>query len=370
MRGIEVFSSSKVWHIRARKFMISVHVLILHFYLILFSNFGGGIFLSSRDDFQVEVNLPVRSLNDENRVQDAAKEGLQLFGDLISTSVSEGIRAMRNQNIMDNVAIFVDYDNVYHTLVNNYQHHPDHEDMEKNLFIQLWSKYGRDNIRSFRAYADFEQIRSDLTSLQKKRVQIRHVYANGKAEQGRKNASDIELCIDAVETTYNNPDISCFVFVTADSDMIPVMSRLMYKGKHVELFYATLAAPKHTDIRNYAHESYDLLTFLNVDTKPVDVQMKIDDAICAIYRWHQRFGSSSRTLGVRFLQTTLMKDLAVPASSAMELIDAMRTDDLIEEATKMVANRPYPNYVLVETNDRVQQVLQRLERQAPPIFED
>lgn len=162
---------------------------------------------------------------------------LNFFSEMMSLSTEKAFSNLNKKNKLDNVAIFVDYDNVYWTLMNNYSHDPNHDDPSKNLFHKLWSRYGQDKVRTFRAYADFEKIKTQLTSLQKKRIQIRHVYSNGKEGDKRKNSSDIELCIDAIEHTYKDPNVSCYVFVTADSDMIPIISRMTYKSKQVELFF-------------------------------------------------------------------------------------------------------------------------------------
>lgn len=61
--------------------------------------------------------------------------------------------------------------------------------------------------------------------------------------------------------------VSVYVFVTADSDMIPILSRMIFKGKQVHLYYLSEAAPKHVDITEYAHYSEDLVEFINVEQK-------------------------------------------------------------------------------------------------------
>jgi len=291
------------------------------------------------------------------------------FTQMLSNSMEMAIQSVKQQDKMDNVAIFVDYDNVYWTLYNNYRHHPDHEDDDKNLFVKLWDFYGRDNVRIFKAYADFEQIKSDLTRLQKRRVQIRHVYANGKTEQGRKNASDIELSIDAIELTHTDPEITCYVIVTADSDMIPLMSRLMYKGKRVELFYIESALAKHTDLRNYAHISRDLITFLNVDTTPIDIRDKIAEAIVHIHNWHERYKESDITLGNKFLKNLFCDKMGLPSEAASRLIDLLKHEDIIREDTKVVSGAPRQTWVLNKMNSTVQDVLAQTQMYVAPTSE-
>ncbi|WP_144521541.1 NYN domain-containing protein [Bacillus pumilus] len=252
--------------------------------------------------------------------------------------LNESNREMIFEKVLENVAIFIDYDNVYWSLMNNYNHNPDHELPEKNLFHKLWEEYGQDYVRTFRVYADFEKIKSNLTRLQHKRVQIRHVYSNGKDGDSRKNASDIELCIDAIENTYKDPSISCYVFVTADSDMIPIMSRLMYKGKRVELFSLGKSAPKYIKMNQYAHKTKDLVQFLNIEEREHDRFEISSKILMAISDWHGRFGKTDRYLGTSWLKTDLVDKLGVPAHLISALLEELKQEGFIEEEIKLIKN--------------------------------
>lgn len=252
----------------------------------------------------------------------------------------KGIRQFNRTSMYDNVAIFVDYDNIYWTLSKGYMHDPDCDDRSKNLFEKLTDTYNRDNIRVFKAYADYEQIKSNLTSLQKKRIQIRHVYANGKKEQGRKNSSDIELCLDAIELCNENPNISCFVFVTADSDMIPIMSRLMYKGKRVELYSISSATSKQFDMNRYAHQHVDLLDFLGIEAKEYDLDTLIEPALKAIKGWNDKFETdNSKFLGDPALKDLFQKELGIPQDTGSQLIERLEVEKLIEKQPKEYYHR-------------------------------
>ncbi|WP_042229165.1 NYN domain-containing protein [Paenibacillus popilliae] len=263
---------------------------------------------------------------------------INLLGDLIGKSTVNTFKAMHSKSKMDNVAIFVDYDNVYWSLTQNHSHHPNHLEPEKNLFDQLWNRYGKDKVRTFRAYADFEKIKTDLTSLQKKRVQLRHVYSNGKDVDQRKNSSDIELCIDAIEHTYKDPNTTCYVIVTADSDMIPVISRLVYKGIRVELYYTSDSAPKHVDITTYPHYSEDLLKLLNVDVKTYEVEGLIDKALLIINSWHAQFKETELYLGSKYLKKQFTMSFGLPTKQASELLERLEIQNLITTGTKYLSN--------------------------------
>ncbi|WP_253725741.1 NYN domain-containing protein [Brevibacillus borstelensis] len=281
------------------------------------------------------------------------REFLRFMAEAFSESSERAVKALNAKSKFDNVAIFVDYDNIYWTLT-NYQHHPDHEDPQKNLFFRLWELYGRDNIRVFKAYADYEQVKNDLTRLQHKRIQVRHVYANGKTENKRKNSSDIELCIDAIETTYKDPNITCFVFVTADSDMIPIMSRLMYKGKRVELFYIDSSAPKHTDITNFCHKAYNLMDFLNVEIKSISYEKYIGPGILAVQRWHEKHVNRPDVfLGKLFMKNSFISDLQLTPQHASRLVDLFIGEKLVIERHR----NDKSEYVLNVEDPRVQAAL-------------
>jgi len=280
---------------------------------------------------EVTEALDESTVEEEELMPEPVKEVFKFIGDLFSASTERTVKALNAKSKLDNVAIFVDYDNIYWTLT-NYQHHPDHEVPEKNLFLKLWDLYGRDNIRVFKAYADYEQVKNDLTRLQHKRIQVRHVYANGKTENKRKNSSDIELCIDAIETTYKDPNITCFVFVTADSDMIPIMSRLMYKGKRVELFYIDSSAPKHTDITNFCHKAYNLMEFLSVEVKTIQYEEYIGPGILAVKKWHEKHAGSHVFLGKLFMRNCFVSDLQLTPQQASRLVDLFIGEKIVIES--------------------------------------
>jgi uncharacterized LabA/DUF88 family protein len=276
------------------------------------------------------------------------EESIGLFFDIIGKSTEETVRALNHVDLLDNVAIFVDYDNVYWTLKKIFNHDPDHEDLEKNLFHQLWKRYGQDHVRTFRVYADFQKIRTSLTNLQKNRVQIRHVYSNGKEGENRKNSSDIELCIDAIENTYKDPGITCYVFVTADSDMIPIMSRMMYKGKRVELFYLSDAAPKYVEMSNYVHHSEDLSDFLNIERKIYNVNDYIIPGLQIIVDWESKYEAEGiKFLGAPYLKGQFSKLLEIPELTASDLIELLQIQNYIEDSNKKLKNGQVKNSIKV-----------------------
>lgn len=261
------------------------------------------------------------------------------------------------------VAVFVDYENVYWTLINRHNYNPDVSDVEKNLFDRIWAFYERKNIRQFKAYADFDKVDTALSSLQNKRIQIRNVYSNSKEdERHRKNSADIELSLDAIETTYQNPNIDHFVIVTADRDMIPLISRLMYKGKTVDLFYLEDALEdEEKNITVYATRCFNLYDFLNIEVKEYNPQDYIDKTIQWIHKWHQEARNVDFALGYKIFKQNLEREFQIPLETIDDIRTILEDDGMIKNEKKITSRGEYHGTVLNYDNERVKGLIQELE---------
>lgn len=147
-------------------------------------------------------------------------------------------------------AVFWDLDNTYWTVQGFYGNAD--ENTVKTV-EKVWELYKDDTIRVFRAYADYDKIRNVQTTIQKKRVTPKHVFSSN-SEENRKNAGDIELSLDALETVFKCPDIELYVIISADKDMIPLMNRLKYFGKQVNLIYLEASIAEDKLILDFADE--------------------------------------------------------------------------------------------------------------------
>ena len=111
------------------------------------------------------------------------------------------------------VAVLIDFENVG---LNSVQW----------LFDQI-SDVGRIIVK--RAYADWSastKSREQLLELGIEAIHLFHAGGSGK------NSSDIRLVIDAVDLLHSSPE-DTFVIVSADSDFVPLVSRLRSAGKTV-----------------------------------------------------------------------------------------------------------------------------------------
>ncbi|MBN1447951.1 MAG: NYN domain-containing protein [Bacteroidetes bacterium] len=130
-------------------------------------------------------------------------------------------------------AIFVDFENVFYYLRNAYADLPDLTEytleLLRNLRNYLEQELHLQPIVRF-AYADFERLASaPLGSLYLMGIEIRNVLG-----AQHKNAADMRLCIDAMQTLYTRPDIRTFVFVAGDRDYIPVIQHIQTQARTVK----------------------------------------------------------------------------------------------------------------------------------------
>lgn len=249
-------------------------------------------------------------------------------------------------NCGNNVVILIDLDNVYYTFRN---YGIDIIGCENNLIDKLYELYQKDPIRCIRAYADFQQIEINLNTLQQKRVEIKHVFGNGKGESHRKNASDIELSLDALELCYLNEKLDTFVFVTSDSDMIPVMSRLIYHNKNVHLFYVREHTSQHQNITDFANVSVDMVELFNINLDTSKPEYWKRSAIDIIIDFYKR--KPNMIYGGKWLKDDLTKTLTISSSLASEIIEYLEKENVIRYTTKVHEDKEHNGYILCEATD-------------------
>lgn len=241
-------------------------------------------------------------------------------------------------NNVENACIFIDFDNLYYSMRN---YAIDVTDKSYDVCHFLNTIYGKDKIRGFRAYADFEQVQVSLRKLQENRVQIRNVYGNNKDDKYRKNASDIELSIDAIEMTYRDKNIDTYVIVTSDSDMIPIMSRLKYKGKKVHLYYTSQNSSQTTHFESFCDFSCDLLKLYEIDLERATFDYWYDTVIRLITDWYQDKSNANKTLGFKWLKEDIINETQLTDSFCSDLINQMIDDKKIIRNNSNVTNGVY-----------------------------
>jgi uncharacterized LabA/DUF88 family protein len=126
------------------------------------------------------------------------------------------------------VAVFVDFENLVLGAVKELPDQANPAPYE--ALTRLCRAYGNASVR--RAYADwanplFGSHQDDLAMNGVDLIQVARVGIQNK------NAADIRMAVDAMETLIVHPEISVFVLVSGDGDYSPLVQRLREFGKWV-----------------------------------------------------------------------------------------------------------------------------------------
>ena len=129
-------------------------------------------------------------------------------------------------------AIYLDFENIYYFFKNDFFDPPGLNDhileLLRNLRAQLSEKYNLDCI-VMNAYADFERLETAPQGA----LYLLGVNTHNVMGTDHKNAADMRLCIDVLETLYTRPEIGTFILVAGDRDYIPVIQHLRRQARHV-----------------------------------------------------------------------------------------------------------------------------------------
>lgn len=145
-----------------------------------------------------------------------------------------------------NAATFIDYQNVYDYL----KHRASSSTYTDECILQmlnelrlLLDKEEQTRFGPCTAYADFPSLSSNSYYIQKN-LYLQGVEARFVPVSVHKNALDLHLCADVMETLHHRTDIDTFVIVTGDNDYVPLFQTLMQHGRRTILvaFREKLAA--------------------------------------------------------------------------------------------------------------------------------
>jgi uncharacterized protein (TIGR00288 family) len=142
------------------------------------------------------------------------------------------------------VAVFIDFENIYVSVRDKLNATPNFE-----AIMDRCNDLGRVVIS--RAYADwyrYPRITSALYANAIEPIYVATYYYDkdaGRTGRAIKNSVDMNLCIDAMKTLYNNPNVARFVLVTGDRDFIPLVHSIRQHGKEVYIIGIGGAASTH-----------------------------------------------------------------------------------------------------------------------------
>lgn len=218
----------------------------------------------------------------------------------------------------ESVAIFADFDNIYYSL-SDYGINLNLD--ENNIFYWMNMLYGTAKIRCMTAFANFEQLTNiSLKSLQDQRVYIYNVFGNN-----RKNSSDIELSLCAMETFYRKNEIDTFVFITSDSDMIPIMNKLLFYGKKVHLY--SINENSNSNINNFCNLSVDILELMDLKHLKKVPEKFLDSAIEIVTKFNAF--NPDKIFYHKRLQDNLIQSLYLSPFMANKVIELMINKNII-----------------------------------------
>ncbi len=151
---------------------------------------------------------------------------------------------MATDNPRLDVALFIDFENVYVSVRDKLDVNPNFE-----IIMDRVADLGRVVIA--RAYADWYRYPRVTSALYANGIEPMYVptyyYDRDLGRTGRaiKNSVDMNLCIDAMKTLYTNPNIAKFVLATGDRDFIPLVNAIRQHGKEVIIIGVGGAASGH-----------------------------------------------------------------------------------------------------------------------------
>lgn len=151
---------------------------------------------------------------------------------------------MATDNQRLDVAVFIDFENVYVSVRDKLDVNPNFE-----IIMDRVADLGRVVIA--RAYADWYRYPRVTSALYANGIEPMYVptyyYDRDLGRTGRaiKNSVDMNLCIDAMKTLFTNPNIGKFVLATGDRDFIPLVNSIRQQGKEVIIIGVGGAASGH-----------------------------------------------------------------------------------------------------------------------------
>ena len=142
------------------------------------------------------------------------------------------------------VAVYIDFENIYISVRNRYDANPNFESIMDRV-----SEYGRVTIA--RAYADWYRYPRVTNALYANGIEPIYVPTyhydrdEGRVGKAIKNSVDMHLCIDMMKTLNGYPNIKTYVLVTGDRDFIPLINAVRQAGKHTCVIGVAQATASH-----------------------------------------------------------------------------------------------------------------------------
>jgi uncharacterized LabA/DUF88 family protein len=144
----------------------------------------------------------------------------------------------------EDLAIFIDWENIYISTVSEYNAKPN-----VSAILEKAREYGR--IVSSAAYADWTDgdFRDAPPTLYSNGISPRYISARyfpgGKSSKRRTNSIDVMLAVECSDFLHTHPQVGTYMLVTGDGDFIPLVSLLRSRGKKVVVIGVSEATSYH-----------------------------------------------------------------------------------------------------------------------------
>ena len=133
---------------------------------------------------------------------------------------------MVEMSTADEVALFVDWDNIRYSMLNLHGQEPDPIKMRDKAL-----KYGP--LVVAKAYADFSEHDGFRRKLDVAGIESEH-YPLKLTSGRRQSSADLQMVIDIIDTVLDRPQVKTFILMTGDRDFIRIAARLRNRfGKTV-----------------------------------------------------------------------------------------------------------------------------------------
>lgn len=178
-------------------------------------------------------------------------------------------------------AVFVDYDNLYHHLSSRVGNRERPDEVIGEILNEL-QRYLAEELQTqtamSTAFADFGDLDGNGQFIQRA-LYLQGIETRFVPSTMQRNASEIQLCVDAIDVLNNRPDLRSFVFVTGDRPYLPLVQHVRRFG--AQALVVTLAPPPLTKNLPYVEDDIfvNAVNFLQESARrsitPIDARHRV-----------------------------------------------------------------------------------------------
>jgi len=134
------------------------------------------------------------------------------------------VKDQTERPIQNTIAVFIDFENLYYSSLNNYGEAPD-----LMIIRSLCEKKG--GIASIQAFGDWVRFNEQIDKLQTSGIQPLFTPLS----RTEKSSADTFICVHAMKLFMQNENINTLILVSGDRDFIPLLNELRSLGKNTFL---------------------------------------------------------------------------------------------------------------------------------------